>query len=169
MAKRWIFKLFFFLSFFTGLTAEDDILGFWKSVDDKTGKPQCIVAVYQYKGISYGRIIGTYNKAGKMDDTIYHPKGRAPGIQGDPFYAGLDLIWDMKNGGVSYKGKIVDPEKGNVYNAELWRDGPNLVVRGKLLMFGRNQTWLPAMKDDFPKGFKKPDVSQFIPSIPQVK
>jgi uncharacterized protein (DUF2147 family) len=146
-----------------------DITGFWKSVNEKTGKSQCVVAVYEYDGVRYGRIVGTYNDEGKMDDTIYKPKGRAPGLVGDPYYCGLDLIWDLMPYGGSYRGKIVDPEKGNVYNSELWIQKGNLIVRGKLLMFGRNQEWIPATQSDFPKGFKKIDTSKFVPSIPEVK
>lgn len=145
-----------------------DITGLWKNVDDETGKTRCVVAVYAYQDKRYGRIIGTYNDSGEMHDTIYKALERAPGIIGNPPYCGLDLIWDLVGSTYSYKGKIVDPEKGNVYNAELWRDGDNLCVRGKLLMFFRTQTWLPATAADFPKGFKIPDASNFVPRIPQV-
>ena len=73
--------------------------------------------------------------------------------------------------GVKFKGKILDPEKGNVYNSELWIDkNGNLVVRGKLLMFGRSQTWIAADgESDFPKDFKKPNLMELVPSIPEVK
>lgn len=33
--------------------------------------------------------------------------------------------------------------KGKVYGCEIWRDGENLIVRGKIAFFGRNQTWIP--------------------------
>src|SRR5689334_3923657 len=131
-----------------------DISGFWKSVNDDTKKTQCIVAMYEYKGKYYGRIVATCDKNGVIDDTIYKPKGRAPGIVGQPFYAGRDLLWDLKDKGDTYKGKIVDPEKGNVYNAEVWIEiGGNLIVRGELLFFGRNVTWYPTTMADF-KNFK---------------
>ncbi len=145
-----------------------DIDGYWKSINETTGKPQCVVAVYEYDGLHYGRIIGTYDPNGVMTETIYNPKGRAPGILGNPFYCGMDLIWSLDDSGSKFKGKIVDPEKGNIYNAELWVDGADLIVRGKLLMFGRSQRWLPASLADFPKGFKAPDVKKWVPVIPEV-
>ena len=146
-----------------------DIDGFWKTIDEKTGKAQCAVVVYEYEGLHYGRIIGLYDPEGVMNETIYNPKGRAKGIAADPFYCGLDLIWSLEDYGSKFKGKIVDPEKGNVYNSELWTDKGDLIVRGKLLFFGRNQRWRPMSTKDFPKDFKMPDVSKFIPSVPSVK
>lgn len=154
------------LAFCMSAFAKADIGGFWKAVNEKTGKANCIVAVYQYQGIYYGRIIGTYNQDGVMDDTIYAPVDRAPGVRGNPFYCGLDFIWGLREKGGRFMGKILDPKQGDVYNAELWVKQGNLIVRGKLLFFGRNQEWLPATASDFPKGFQMPNVAAFVPSIP---
>jgi uncharacterized protein (DUF2147 family) len=163
------FCLFFVsLAFFCNRAAAEDITGFWKSINEETGKPQCIVAIYEYDDKCYGRIIGTFDDDQKLTETIYAPKERAPGVIGKPFYCGLDIIWDLIDNGISYKGKILDPQKGNVYNSELWIEKGNLVVRGKLLFFGRNQTWVAASPSDFPKGFKKPSLESLVPVIPQV-
>ncbi len=154
---------------FSSVFAEG-IEGFWKAVNEK-GREDCIVAVYEYDGMWYGRIIGTYNDEGVMDDTIYHPVERAPGVKENPYYSGMDIIWNLRpTSGGKYRGKIVDPEKGKVYKAELWvNQYGELVVRGELLFFGRNQEWPAAQDSDFPKGFQKPDVSTFVPEIPRVK
>jgi uncharacterized protein (DUF2147 family) len=144
-----------------------DIDGFWSTVNEETKKPQAIVAIYKYKDMHYGRMIGTYQRGtGKIFDTLYHPIERAPGIVGEPYYSGLDFIYNLKQDGEHYKGRIVDPEEGNIYRAELWRDKGNLIVRGKLLFFGRNQTWIPFSQ--FSEEFPKPDVTKFIPKIPEV-
>ncbi|MDE3055285.1 MAG: DUF2147 domain-containing protein [Verrucomicrobiota bacterium] len=146
-----------------------DIDGFWKTVNEE-GVTQCVVAVYSYDGMHYGRIIGSYDENGKFSDTIWAPKKRAPGMEGDPYYSGLDLIWFLVDSGAKCKGKIVDPEHGKIYNAELWvGENGNLVVRGKLLFFGRSQEWLPAGKSDFPKGFVMPKTKDFVPVIHAVK
>jgi uncharacterized protein (DUF2147 family) len=159
--------LFFALLATFGFTTED-IGGFWKTINEQ-GEAQCIIAVYEYDDVYYGRIIGIFNENGVMDDNIYHPNRKAPGVVGTPYYCGLDIIWDLVDAGVKFKGKILDPEKGNIYNSELWvnSDG-NLVVRGKYLMFGRNQTWLPVAESDFPKDFKRPDLAAIVPSVPEV-
>lgn len=149
--------------------AAQDIVGFWKSVDEHTSKPQSIVAIYDYQGKYFGRIIATYNESGTVQDSIYSPKERAPGIIGKPYYAGLDIIYDVQKEGERYKdGKIVDPQEGKVYNTELWLQDGNLIVRGEVLIFGRNQTWPPALDSDFPAGFQKPDLTKLVPQIPQV-
>ncbi len=145
-----------------------DILGFWKSIDENTGMPKCVVAIYEYQDNYYGRIIGTFDKDGEMVETIDAPEDRAPGIVGHPFYCGIDLIWGLRKKESKYRGRIVDPKKGHIYRAELWIKDGNLVVRGKLLCFGRNQTWLPASESDFPPEFQIPNVTEFVPVIPEV-
>lgn len=151
------------------MMAAEDINGFWKTIDDETGKARCIIAVYESEGLRYGRIIGTFDEKGNMKDSIYKPVEKAPGVSGNRYYSGLDIIWWLEDAGQKFKGKILDPERGKVYNAELWREWDNLIVRGKLGPFGRSQTWLPAEDSDFPKGFKKPDLDQMTPDVPQVK
>lgn len=150
-----------------GWTAES-IDGFWKTINDETGEAQCIIAIYESKNAHYGRIIGSFDKDGKMTDSIYKPVEKAPGIPGNRYYSGLDIIWYLADAGQRFKGKILDPEHGKVYDAEVWRDGKNLVVRGKLFVFGRSQTWVPATDADFPKGFKKPDLKTMSPDIPKL-
>lgn len=161
-------KIILALFSFCALFAADGISGYWKSVDEKTGQAQCVVVVYPYKDKYYGRIIGTFDDKGKMTESIYSPKDRAPGVIGNPFYCGLDLIWNLRDKGERFKGKIVDPEEGNIYTAEVWVEDGSLIVRGELFIFGRSQTWPAATAADFPKGFKKPDVAKFIPVIPEV-
>lgn len=158
--------LIFFLSV-CPLFAAEDISGFWKSLDDD-GKAQCIFGVYEHEGTYYGRIIGTYDDDGTMADTIYKPLSRAEGVVGNPFTCGLDILYGLYDSGISFKGKIIDPTKGNVYNCEVWLQNNQLIVRGKVLIFGKNITWYPTTAKDFPKGFKLPDMKTFTPSIPQV-
>ncbi len=163
--RHFVFFGLFLANFAFGA---EDISGFWKTVNEE-GKAQCIIAVYEYDDICYGRIIGTFDDTGQMDDSIYTPKKRAPGVLGNPFYSGLDIIWGLVDVGVKFRGKILDPEKGNIYNSELWVDSDgNLIVRGKLFFFGRSQKWFAAMDEDFPKNFKKPDLFEIIPELPQV-
>ena len=90
-------------------------------------------------------------------------------MEGEPFYCGLDIIWNMRLSGSKYKGKILDPQKGHIYNAELWEENNILTVRGKYLIFGRNQSWLPVQESDLPKDFVLPDVTTFVPVIPTPK
>ena len=152
MKGKAISLLFLFLT--NAVFGSDDISGFWKTINEQ-GEAQCIIAVYDYDDVYYGRIIGSFDEKGVMDDSIYNPKKRAPGVVGEPFYSGLDIIWGLVDTGVKFKGKILDPEKGNVYNSELWIDNGNLVVRGKYLVFGRSQTLAPCCKFRLSERFQK--------------
>jgi uncharacterized protein (DUF2147 family) len=160
-----IFSLLFMLALCCTAFAQD-ITGFWKTINKKTGKPQCVIAIYEHENTYYGRIVGTFDSKGYMNETINSPQERAPGIIGNPYYCGIDLIWGLNKRGSKYKGRIINPKKGDIYRAEVWVEDGNLVVRGKLLCFGRNEVWLPATSEDFPADFK-PDVSKFIPVIPE--
>lgn len=157
-------RVLIFLFAVQSLLAAEGIGGFWKTINEE-GVAQAVIAIYEYEGLYYGRIVGSYKK-GVMNDTIYTPIVRAPGVVGQPFYSGLDIIWYLQNRGIKFKGKILDPQKGHVYNSELWVENGNLIVRGKFMMFGRNQTWVAATPDDFPKDFKIPDLTTFVPVIP---
>jgi len=158
-------KTLFLILLWSALAAEG-IGGFWKSINEETGKAQCVVAIYPYQGRYYGRMIGTFDDNGKMKDDIYHPKERAPGVWGNPYYCGMDFIWDLSQRGDEYSGRILDPEEGSVYNVSLWVEKGKLIVEGKLMFFSRSQTWVPATKSDFPRGFKMPNVKDFVPLIP---
>jgi uncharacterized protein (DUF2147 family) len=164
--KTFFVTILCVLNFCSTLFAQD-ISGFWKSVDEKSGRVQSMVAIYEYQGKYYGRFIGTYNAKGEVNDTIYAPKDRASGVKGHPYFAGLDFIWNLQEDHSKYRGKILDPESGKVYNAQLWIKEGNLVVRGHILFFGRSQTWIPASESDFSPSFKKPDPTQFTPVVPE--
>lgn len=168
MKRGWIASFFLLLCYLSPLAAED-ITGFWQTIDKKTKKTSSVIAFYLYEGKIYGKIVATCNKEGKIEDTIYHPSDRAPGVIGKPFYCGLDIVYDAKpdRDGEKYRGHIVDPKKGNVYNAEIWRRGNDLVIRGKVLMFGKNVIFPHFPDDKFTPEFKKPDLSTFVPNIPK--
>jgi uncharacterized protein (DUF2147 family) len=154
------------LLFTSSLTAAD-IDGFWKNVNEKTGRPGIIVSIYEHEGKHYGRIIGSYDSDGALDDSIYAASSRAKGVKGNPFYSGLDFIWNVSKKGSRHKGKIMDPRKGKTYDVELWVQDGQLVVRGEILFFGRNEFWNAAAESDFSASFQKPDVAKFVPSIPE--
>jgi uncharacterized protein (DUF2147 family) len=156
-----------FLLICSALSARN-VTGFWQTMDKDTNKPSSIIAVYSYEGKVYARIIASYNDQGQIDDSIYHPKGRATGIVGNPYYCGLDFVFNASYEGAGrFSGYVIDPRDGSTYDAELWRSGPDLILRGELFMFGRNEVWPPCPDSQFNDQFKKPDLSTFVPAIPQ--
>jgi uncharacterized protein (DUF2147 family) len=142
----------------------EDVRGFWQTVDKKTKLPTSVIAVYPYKGKYYGRIIATYNKSGGIEETVEHPQSRAPGVVGNPYYCGLDFIWGCAPDGKGlYKGSVLDPRDGSKYRAKLWRERGNLILRGELLMFGRNEVLFRFPTEKFNEYFVQPDLSAFVP------
>ena len=157
-------KILAFLLLSVGLVAQD-ITGFWMTMDDRTHRPSSVIAIYPYKGRYFGRIIGSFNREGELQDTIYNPLNRTPGIAGNPYYSGLDIVWTGPRKGNKYHGYVMDPRNGKVYDAELWRENGNLVLRGKVLIFGKNVIWPPFPEENFTKEFEKPDISTFVPRL----
>jgi len=153
-----------------GAWAADDVVGVWKSIDDKTGKPQTITALYLHGGKLYGRILVTFEE-GSVKDTIYAAHDRTKKFVGDPPYAGFDFVWALEDKGKSWNGTIFDPKEGKEYVCKVWLEGSTLIVRGqlKVLGIGRNQKWVKAAEEDLPSGFAVPDASTFTPSEPKLK
>ncbi len=113
--------------------ATANITGYWTTIDDETKEAKSVVQVYEYQGKYYGRVV----------ELLQNPGAKAK-IKGSPSIKGMTIIWDLEKDGDSYSGgEILDPQKGKVYGCEMWRDGANLIVRGKIAFLGRNQTWLP--------------------------
>lgn len=172
MKKLGITILLLMILPLAALMAADDVTGLWMGIDDESGDPTSISILYMYQGELYGRILLTYEEfiPGQVKDTYLNPGERAELLVGDPPYAGLDFIWGLTDRGRKWgRGKILDPKKGKIYSSEVWLDGNDLILRGKIGPIGRNQTWKPVRQSDLPPGFVVPDPSTFVPRIPQVK
>ncbi len=176
MIKRLLLTLFcvtLILSSCSASSEPRDITGLWKSRDQNSDKPRALVAIYKYQDTYYGRMIATYDAEGKIQDSILEKKEKAPGVVGTPPYCGMDFIYNLKKEesregkNDKYRGKIIDPEKGKVYDAELWLKGEDLIVRGELWIFGKNITWHKGSTEDLPKGFSMSDIKSFVPVIPK--
>ncbi|MCK5736393.1 MAG: DUF2147 domain-containing protein [Spirochaetaceae bacterium] len=162
-----IFIVFLFVA--AGAMAAENVVGLWRGVDENTGDSTIFAYIYEYHEKLYGRIIVTFDE-GVMKDFINNPGKKADLWVGDPFYAGMDIIWDMEDRGNKWKkGRICDPKEGKIYASEMWLDGENLIVRGKIGPFGRNQTWQPLVSSDLPPGLDYGNPSSWIPVIPDLK
>ena len=137
----------------TSVTYASEIVGFWTTIDDETNQAKSIVQIYEYKGKYFGRIV-----------ELLKNKNAKAKIAGSPNIKGLDIIWDLKKDGSTYKGgEILDPQKGKVYGCEIWKEKEKLIVRGKIAFLGRNQTWLPN------KDFKSETNEALKPQKPKIK
>ena len=118
-----------------------NILGDWKTVDDKTGEQRSVVSIYKGSdGLYYGKI-------SKM--LMYGSNLRCEACKDEDHNApieGLVIIRGMKaEEGQLVGGKVLDPESGKFYYGKIFLKEGKLVLRGSLDkrgFLGRNQTWI---------------------------
>lgn len=118
-----------------------NILGDWKTVDDKTDEQRSVVTIYKGSdGLYYGKI-------SKM--LMYGSDLRCEACKDEDHNApieGLVIIRGMKaEDGQLVGGKVLDPESGKFYYGKIYLKDGKLVLRGSLDkrgFLGRNQTWI---------------------------
>lgn len=121
----------FLFAFCFSVFCKAEVSGFWTTIDDKTGKEKSVVQIYEQEGKIFGKVVDVFGN-----------KEATAKIEGNPKIIGLQIIWDLKKKDNKYSGgKILDPQSGKTYACELWKEGENLIVRGKIAFLGRNQTW----------------------------
>ncbi|MBQ8250420.1 MAG: DUF2147 domain-containing protein [Alphaproteobacteria bacterium] len=123
--------LFLMITFLSLSAFANEVTGFWTTIDDETKEAKSVVEIYEKEGKIFGKVV-----------EIFGDKEAKAAILGSPKILGLEIIKNMVKKGSKYKnGTILDPKKGKTYSCELWREGDNLIVRGKIAFLGRNQTW----------------------------
>ena len=121
----------------------DQIVGKWKTVDDKTGDNFSIVEIYKgSNGLYYGKIAKMLvGPSGQVCDKCEGEDHNKP-------LEGLVIIRNMKAiDGELREGQVLDPESGKFYYGKIYLKEGRLVLRGSLDkrgFLGRNQTWIKA-------------------------
>lgn len=133
------------LLFFISLTfsQKSSVVGHWKTIDDKTGKPLSIIKIYEKDNIFYGKVVEILDTKGKN-----RVCENCPGEdKGKPFL-GLVVMSGLKKHGNEYSGgKILDPLSGEFYKCYITLENQDkLKVRGYIgfAIFGRTQFWYRA-------------------------
>ena len=131
--------LFFSFSVFSQI---NNIVGSWKTIDDKTGDEKSIVRIYKATNGKY---------YGKIEKLFKNPDAKCASCKDDnkdkPI-VGMVIITDMKEKGDKLDGGfILDPQSGDRYYVTISYDKGNgkLKLRGsidKLGVLGRNQYWV---------------------------
>jgi uncharacterized protein (DUF2147 family) len=62
----------------------------------------------------------------------------------DRHVKGMRILWSLSPDGSAWKGEGYSPRDGRYFNATVRRNGPNLEVKGCVLLFCRTVTWTPA-------------------------
>jgi uncharacterized protein (DUF2147 family) len=121
--------------------AAESLAGKWNTVDDKTGKVESEVQLYEEGGKLFGKIVALT----EPNDDTGKPKTctKCTGADKDKPIVGLVIVRDLSASGDRYKGgTILDPADGKIYKAEVWVEDGKLKVRGYLGIFYKTQTWL---------------------------
>jgi uncharacterized protein (DUF2147 family) len=135
--------------------ADKKVFGYWKSLDKDTGKTQSIFRIWEDKGKLVGKVVKTFPK----------PNGEKPqelctectGNQKDKPVVGLIFLWglelDKENPRKWVEGKVLNPEDGKTYNAEveLSADAQELTIYGYIKMLvklGGSNTWKRPSADE---------------------
>ena len=124
------------------LSAQSDIVGKWKTIDDETGKPKSIVEIYEKDGKAYGKIVKLFRGPNEEQDPVCT---ECDGDRKNKKIIGMEIIRGMEKDGDEWEdGTILDPKNGKIYDCEIWREGDELKVRGYIAFLFRTQTWLKA-------------------------
>lgn len=130
------------------------VLGYWKTVDDKTGKVRSIVKISQQQGKLVGRVLRVFPEPN--EDANPKCKECAGSLHNKPVI-GMTFLWgfvrDEGNDRKWVDGEIVDPKNGKQYHCqlELADGGKKLEVFGYIrvvVKIGRTQVWLRASERD---------------------
>ena len=118
-----------------------NILGDWKTVDDKTGEQRSVVSIYKGSdGLYYGKISKMLMYGSDLRCEACKDEDHNTPIEG------LVIIRGMKaEEGQLVGGKVLDPESGKFYYGKIYLKDGKLVLRGSLDkrgFLGRNQTWI---------------------------
>jgi len=126
---------------------DQGVLGYWKHIDEDTGKTQSIFKLFEYEGKLVGKIVKVFPKNGQKAQTACTEcEGRQKGkpVVGLIFF--WDFVRDEDEKSKWVDGKILNPEDGKTYNAEaeLADNGQTLKVFGYvrlLVKVGGTSTW----------------------------
>lgn len=127
-------------------------VGYWKTIDDVSGKTKAIIRIWEENRQLYGQITQTYLEPGDHELCVACQDER----HNQPIL-GMVILTSLKPSKNSMKawsdGEILDPKSGKIYhcNVQVSNNGQALNVRGYVGMplFGRTQTWV---RVESPKG-----------------
>lgn len=124
--------------------ANDNPVGLWRTIDDKSGKEKSLVRVSESNGQLHITIEKLFREPAEdpnpLCDKCSGEKKNKPVI-GMQIGSGL-----KKDGDVWSGGEILDPQNGKTYKCKVWLEdkGKKLNVRGFIgvSVLGRTQVWL---------------------------
>lgn len=123
----------------------DSPIGYWKTIDDVTGKPKSIIQIYETSNHTLnGKVMRIYPSPGKDQNELCDA---CKGEKHNQRIVGMVILEGMKQDGKKWSGgEIMDPKNGKTYRCTLKTvaNGTRLQVHGYIgiSLLGRTQTWL---------------------------
>lgn len=119
-------------------------IGYWKTIDDVTGKPKSIVQIWKAENNALeGKVIKIFPKEGTDPNKVCTA---CQGNNRNRPIVGMVILSGLKANKTQWgSGKILDPENGKTYSCSLHMadNGSKLNVHGYIgiPILGRSQTW----------------------------
>lgn len=119
-------------------------IGYWKTIDDKTGRVKSILKIWQTADNTLaGQVMKVFPLPGADPNPVC---SQCKGAYHNKPILGMVILWGSKFDGKKWShGEILDPKNGKVYscNIEPLNNGANLKVHGYIGMplLGRTQIW----------------------------
>ncbi len=119
------------------------VAGRWTTYNEQTGSPLSVIEITEAEKSIEGRIVQIFLEPYQGEDPVCT---KCAGERKNRKVIGMNFMWGFRQEGDLWSsGKILDPERGEVYSSKLWLDDINtLQVRGyagPLDLFYRTQTW----------------------------
>ena len=115
------------------LSAQSDIIGKWKTIDDETGKPKSIVEIFIKGGKAYGKIVKLFREPNEEQDPTCD---ECSDYRKDKKILGMTIITGMEQDDDEWEdGEILDPKNGKIYDCKLWVENGKLKLEATLLSF----------------------------------
>ncbi len=120
------------------VSAQADITGVWKTIDDESGEAKSHIEIYKKDGMFYGKVIKLLPAASTTTCD------GCPGDMNGKSLIDLDILTGLKPYKDYYSyGFITDPAGGKQYKCSVTPAGDKLEVRGYVGFewLGRTQVW----------------------------
>ena len=116
------------------------IIGKWRTLHEKTGKPVSIVEFYNNNGKVFGKIIDILEKEHKNDLCL-----KCKGSEKNTPILGLEIVKGLEKNNNEYNnGTIFHPVIGREFKCTIHfseKDFNKIYVRGHFLFFYKTQLW----------------------------
>ncbi len=120
-------------------------VGYWKTIDDVTGKPKSILKITETaQHTLQAQVMRIYPSPGKDQNELCEA---CEGANHNKRIVGMFIMWGVKQDGDNWDGgRILDPKTGNIYRCslKLTNNGSELEAHGYIgiSLIGRTQTWI---------------------------